>query len=192
MKRSAIIKFLSWALVLLVLAVSVGAIAYFTGGFTGEFKTFYINVDGKDILTSASGYEASVGMPLDVKVKYTFAKDGANGYSVKVIPNAIQGKDFDFTIDGDVYSYQAEHDLTAGFNIEYGDSSFSIAPKGPIDVVMAAVYPASEVTVPADVGYTNMFLLVVESYTGDSTVTLAFSIAEGVRGIEINPDHIYF
>ena len=57
MKQGAVIKIISWVLIVLTLVAGVGAIAYFTGGFTGEFKTFYINVDGKDILTSASDYK---------------------------------------------------------------------------------------------------------------------------------------
>ena len=192
MKQGAVVKAISWVLIVLLLAAGIGAIAYFTGGFTGEFKTFYITVGDKDILTSASNYQVSISEPLAVNVKYTFAEDGANGYSVKVVPNALQGKDFDFTIDGEAYSYQAESDLTAGFDIEYKDSSFVLKPKGTLNEVMAAVYPNSEIGDLTGMGYENMFLLVVESYTGDSTVTLAFSIAEGVPGVELTPDHIYF
>ena len=192
MKQGAVVKAISWLLIVLVLVAGVGAIAYFTGGFTGEFKTFYITVNDKDILTSASGYQVSVGEPLVVNVKYTFAEDGANGYSVKVVPNTLQGKDFDFTIDGEAYSYQAESDLTAGFDIEYSDNSFTIKPKGTLNEVMAAVYPNNEVGDLTGVGYENMFLLVVDSYNGASTVTLAFSVVEGVSGIEIAPGQIYF
>ena len=192
MKQGAFIKAISWAIIVLLLVAGVGAIAYFTGGFTGEFKTFYINVDGNDILSSASGYKASISEPIVVNVKYTFAEDGANGYYVKVVPNVLQGKDFDFTVDGEPYSFQAESDLTAGFNIEYKDDSFTIAPKGTLNEVMAAVYPNSEIGDLSKLGYDNMFLLVVDSYNGEATVTLAFSIIEGVSGVEINPDHIYF
>lgn len=192
MKQGAVIKIISWVLVVLVLAAGIGAIAYFTGGFTGEFKTFYVNVDGKDILTSATGYDVSAANPMTVDVKYTFADDGANGYSVKVVPNALQGKDFDFTVNGEAYSFQAETDLTAGFDIEYGDTSFTITPKGTLNEVMAAVYPNSEVGDMTNLGYENMFLLVVDSYNGESTVTIAFTVVESVSGIELTPDHIYF
>jgi hypothetical protein len=179
-------------LVVLALIAAIGAIAYFTGGFTGEFKTFYLNVGDRDILTSASGFQVSVDEPLTVNVKYTFAEDGVNGYSVKVVPNVLQGKDFDFTVDGIPYSFQAETDLTAGFEIEESDSSFTLKPKGTLNEVMAAVYPNSEIEDLTGKGYENMFLLVVDSYNGESTVTLAFSIVEGVSGIEIQPGKIYF
>lgn len=192
MKQGALMQTVSMILVVLALIAGIGAIAYFTGGFTGEFKTFYINVGDRDILTSASGFQVSVDEPLTVNVKYTFAEDGVNGYSVKVVPNALTGKDFDFTVDGIPYSYQAESDLTAGFEIEEHESSFVLKPKGTLNEVMAAVYPNSEIEDLTGKGYENMFLLVVDSYNGESTVTLAFSIVEGVSGIEIKPGNIYF
>ena len=192
MKQGALTQTISMILIVLALIAAIGAIAYFTGGFTGEFKTFYLNVGDRDVLTSASGFQVSVDEPLTVNVKYTFAEDGVNGYSVKVVPNVLQGKDFDFIVDGIPYSFQAETDLTAGFEIEESDSSFTLKPKGTLNEVMAAVYPNSEIEDLTGKGYENMFLLVVESYTGDSTVTLAFSIAEGVSGVTITPDHIYF
>ena len=192
MKQGALMQTVSMILVVLALIAGIGAIAYFTGGFTGEFKTFYLNVGDRDILTSASGFQVSVDEPLTVNVKYTFAEDGVNGYSVKVVPNALTGKDFDFTVDGIPYSYQAESDLTAGFEIEESESSFTLKPKGTLNEVMAAVYPNSEIEDLTGKGYENMFLLVVDSYNGESTVTLAFSIVEGVSGIEIQPGKIYF
>ena len=192
MKQGALMQTVSMILVVFLLIAGIGAIAYFTGGFTGEFKTFYLTVGDRDILTSATGFQVSVDEPLTVNVKYTFAEDGVNGYSVKVVPNALQGKDFDFTIDGIPYSFQAESDLTAGFEIEENASSFTLKPKGTLNEVMAAVYPNSEIEDLTGKGYENMFLLVVDSYNGASAVTLAFSIVEGVSGIEIAPGQIYF
>ena len=192
MKQGAFIKAVSWVLIVLIFVTAIGAIAYFTGGFTGEFKTFYLTVDDKDILSSATGYKVSKDTPMTVNVKYTFAGEGVSGYSVRVVPNVISGKDFDFTIDGELYSFQAEDDLTAGFDIEYQENSFTIAPKGGLAEVMAAVYPSSDVGDCSSNGYENMFLLVVDSYNGASTVTIAFHIEEGVTGITLTPDHIYF
>ena len=192
MKQGALTQTISMILVVLLLIAGIGAIAYFTGGFTGEFKTFYLTVGDRDILTSATGFQVSVDEPLTVNVKYTFAEDGVNGYSVKVVPNALQGKAFDFTIDGIPYSFQAESDLTAGFEIEENASSFTLKPKGTLNEVMAAVYPNSQIEDLSGKGYENMFLLVVDSYNGASTVTLAFSVVESVSGIEIAPGQIYF
>ena len=192
MANSTLVKVITWGLILLIAVTAVGAIAYFTDGFTTDFKTFYVTVDGKDIMTSASGYTISDSNPLKVDVKYTIADEGQNGYSVKVVPNALFGKDFDFTLDGEVYSFQAESDLTEGFEIVYGEQSFTIKPKGNLTQVMAAVYPESDVGNLAGFGYENMFLLIVNSQSGESSVSIAFSLTMTAEGITIVPDQIIF
>lgn len=184
-------KIVAYVLVVLALVSAVGFIAYFTGGFTSGFKTFYVEVDGKQILTNASGYSIPVGESMTVDVKYTMSEE-ASGYTVKVVPNQLAGKDFDFTLDGEVYSYQAEKDLTAGFDIEYGDTSFTVKPKGTITDILKAVYPGSTVEDCRDFAYDNMFTLVITSYDGESSVKVNFTVSEDVGGITITPDHIYF
>ena len=190
MKAAKIISYI--ALVLVFVAVC-GFLVYYTGGFTSDFKTFYINVDGKDILTSADGYKLSADTPLQVNVKYTFGalnKD-ITGYSVKVIPNAA-GKDFNFTVDGQMHSFQAETDLTAGFEIERGENSFTIAPKGGINKILAATYPDSEIEDSRNKAYENMYALVVTSYNGAASVEIHFSIDEPLFDIALDKEEIVF
>lgn len=57
--RKTVGKVIAYILVLLVVAGVIAVIVRFTGGFTSDFKTFYVSVDGKDILTSAGGYEVT-------------------------------------------------------------------------------------------------------------------------------------
>lgn len=192
MNKSAFVKVITWILILGAVVAAGVAIAHYTGGFTGDFTTFYLTVDDRDILSSAKGYKISPDKPLTVNVNYTFAGDSVSGYSLKVIPNAIAGEDFDFTIDGEIYSFQAETDLTAGFNIEQNEDNFVIKPKGSLNEIMAAVYPNSELSDVSEYSYNDMFMLVVNSYNDQATVTLAFSIEENITGIEVTPDHIYF
>lgn len=184
-------KIIAYILVVLALVSAIGFIAYFTGGFTSGFKTFYVEIDGEQIMTSANGYKIPIGESMTVDIKYTMS-DEASGYSVKVVPNQLAGKDFDFKLDEDVYSYQAEKDLTAGFDIEYGDTSFTVKPKGTITDILKAVYPGSTVEDCRDFAYDNMFTLVITSYDGESIVKVNFTVFEDVGGITITPDHIYF
>lgn len=139
-------KIIAYILLVLAFVAVCGVIAYFTGGFTSDFKTFYVCVDGKNVLSAADGYELTTEKSMTVEVKYTFGAFNKEntGYSVKVVPNTIAGKDFDFTLDGQVYSYQAEPDLTAGFDIEKDETSFKITPKGGINKILQAVYPESD------------------------------------------------
>lgn len=187
-------KVIAYILVLLVVAGVIAVIVKFTGGFTSDFKTFYVSVDGKDVLTSAGGYEITNEKPLTVDVKYTFGSAGGDvsGYSVKVVPHAVEGKDFDFTLDDQVYSFQAETDLTAGFDIAREETSFTITPKGGVTEVLRAVYPNNEIGDCSDKGYEDMYALIVTSYNGKASVTLYFSVLQEVAGVTLDQEVIEF
>ena len=187
-------KVIAYILVLLVVAGVIAVIVRFTGGFTSDFKTFYVSVDGKDVLTSAGGYEVTNEKPLTVDVKYTFGSAGGDvsGYSVKVVPHAVEGKDFDFTLDDQVYSFQAETDLTAGFDIAREEASFTITPKGGVTEVLRAVYPNNKIGDCSDKGYEDMYALIVTSYNGEASVTLYFSVLQEVAGVTLDQEVIEF
>lgn len=187
-------KVIAYILVLLVVAGVIAVIVRFTGGFTSDFKTFYVTVDGKDVLISAGGYEVTNEKPLTVDVKYTFGSAGGDvsGYSVKVVPHAVEGKDFDFTLDDQVYSFQAETDLTAGFDIARAETSFTITPKGGVTEVLRAVYPNNEIGDCSDKGYEDMYALIVTSYNGEASVTLYFSVLQEVAGVTLDQEVIVF
>ena len=130
-------------------------------------------------------------------VKYTFGSAGGDvsGYSVKIVPHVVEGKDFDFTLDDQVYSFQAETDLTAGFNIAREETSFTITPKsenGNVANVLQAVYPNNTIGGCEDKGYEDMYSLIVTSYNGEASVTLHFSILQDAAGVTLDKEVIVF
>lgn len=191
---ATVVKVISYTLVVLAIAGIIGVVAYFTGGFTSGFKTFYLTIDGKDVLTSASGYSVDSENPLVVDVKYVFdfASEEKTGYSVKVVPNTGGVEDFEFTVDGQKQSFKAQKDLTAGFHIEYGEDSFTLTPIGNLDEIIQAVYPTSEIGGCDIPGYENMFALIVTSYDGSASVTVYFCCPDKVTGVELDKESITF
>lgn len=191
---ATVVKVVSYTLVVLVIAGIIGVVAYFTGGFTSGFKTFYLTIDGKDVLTSASGYSVDSENPLVVDVKYVFdfVSGEKTGYSVKVVPNASEGEDFEFTVDGQKQSFKAQKDLTAGFHIEYGENSFTLTPCGNLAEIIQALYPTSEIGGCDIPGYENMFALIVTSYDGSASVTVYFCCPDKVTGVELDKESITF
>lgn len=189
-RRNNIIAYV--LLVLVVIAV-IGFVARFTNGFTSDFKTFYVSVNGKDILTSANGYVVTSQDALSVDVKYTFAfgQSEAKGYTVKIVPNKTD-KDFSFSVDGDIHYFGSEKDLTNGFIIDKKDKSFTVTAKGntPLEILQA-VYPESELICENN-GYKDMFSLIVTSYNGASSVKLTFTLEVRVTGITFNREVIIF
>ena len=187
-------KIILYALIILVLIGIMGFIIYFTGGFTTDFTGFYATVDGEDVMSTGSNFRMKTDDPLQVEVKYVFASpnDEAKDYSVKIVPNAIDGKDFDFRLNGDLYSFQSEKDLTAGFTIKRDGSTFTVSPKGNLTEILAAVYPNDTIGDCTDKAYENMFTLVVTSYNGEAEVRIHFTVTESIRGVILDKEVIEF
>ena len=189
------IRILSYALLGLLVVGVIGFVAYFTNGFKSDFKTFYINVDGKDVMESDGGYKVSKSKPLEVKVKYIFSVGSSQKkeYSVKVAPNAIDGSDFTFSDGKEEKSFQSVEDVTSGFDIKKTESGFTISPKGnSVEEVFKAVYPNGKFDNVNEKGYENMFTLVVTSYDGKASVKLNFSLSSKVSGVTLNKEGILF
>lgn len=190
--KRRVVKVLATLLILLVVIGLTGIIVKFTSGLTTNFKTFYINVDGKDIMSKAEGYTLGLEDSLKVNVKYTFSSSENLGYTIKVVPNKVEGKDFDFSIDGEVYSFQAEKDLTNGFDIEKNETYFTIKPKGNITKILGAVYPNNRVEIDPSNVYSNMYSLIVTSFDGKQSTTLNFAILEFIYGVTLDKEVIVF
>lgn len=196
-KMNSFLKVISYLLIVLVLVAVIGAIAFFTNGFSDDFKTFYAVIDDTYVMTTASGYKLSVDEPLSVDVKYTFNSLSAEkkGYSLAVVPNVDYDSDFDFFVNDLVRSFRAESDLIAGFDIEYEESSFKIAPKGSIEDIMSAVYPDDTITInKGSIDFTkDLFKIVITSYDGEASVYVTFGIYDhNVTGVSLDITEIVF
>ena len=187
---------LAYVGIVLVAIILVGVVARFTNGFTDDFKTFYIRVDGKEIMSSAGGYEITQAKPMQVEVKYTFsfATDENKGYNVKIVPNAAdKNQDFSFTVSGESRQFQAETDLTDGFKIEKSESSFRVTPKGEnLTGVLQTIYPGLDTARIEEKAYNDMFALVVSSYNEKASVTIYFTLSSKVTGVRLDKEAIVF
>ena len=187
---------LAYVGIVLVAIIIVGVVARFTNGFTDDFKTFYIRVDGKEIMSNSGGYEITQSKPMQVEVKYTFsfATDENKGYNVKIVPNAAdKNQDFSFTVNGENRQFQAETDLTDGFEIEKSESSFKVTPKGEnLTGVLQAIYPGLDTAHIEEKAYKDMFALVVSSYNEKSSVAIYFTLSSKVTGIRLDKEAIVF
>ena len=187
-------KIITYIAIVLAVITVIGVVAHFTNGFTSDFKTFYVTVDGKDVMTSAGGYRVTISKPLEVEVKYTFnfATDETKDYSVKIVPNKIENSDLTYTVDGEIKSFQSETDLSDGFEIDKGEKSFTVKPKGKSLTEVLTAFYGKEVTDCENKGYTDMFTVIVTSYNGGASVKLNFSLASRVTGITLDREAILF
>lgn len=184
-------KIIAYVAIVLVLVGGIGFIAKFTNGFQSELTTFYLTVNDDEVLTNSGGYAMSPEEPLVVNVKYIMGKK--QGYTVKVVPNVVEGMDFNFSLDGEVCSYQAEKDLTSGFDIQYGDGGFTIAPKGEnAQDILRAVHPDADILFANAEDYPDMFNLVITTEDGKTSLTVGFVVTGPVSGIKLDIWEIIF
>ena len=184
-------KIITGVIIVLVAALAVGLIFKFTNGFNEDFKTFYLEQDGKQILTSETETAFRRGEEYRYETKYTFdsGKSEPKGYNVKVIPN---GKiELSFTAGGKQYSYADAKELTSAFSIKKEANAFTltIPENQSLKGVLEKVYGKTvEITEPNG----NLYTLVVSSYNGKVTYNINFAVVTPVKGIELNTGSIIF
>ena len=189
-------KVIGVILVLALLAGLVAVIYRFTNGFNEDFKTFYVEHNGEQILTTDSELVLEPGKTNRFDVKYTFdtGQTEARDYSVEIVPNAEQ--DFEYTVDGETYLYSKAGDLSAAFSLKKQKSYFEITLREDMTVqsVLETVHPGQQVEVPENAADENPFpfALIVSSYNGNVSYRIAFSVGMDVTGITLDPPSIVF
>lgn len=189
-------KIIGIILVLLLLAGLVAIIYRFTNGFNEDFKTFYVEYGGEQILTTESEMHLTSGNTYRFGVKYTFDTENTEpkGYNVKVVPNAQ--RDFDFTVDGERYLYSKQGDMTAAFGLKKSDTYFelSLPEDFSLEYALQSCYPGKEVVVPEEAADANAYpyMLVVSSYNDSVVYHIALSVGAEVTGVTLDPSQIIF
>ena len=181
-----------YVLIVLAIIAVVGLIFQLTNGFTDKVKTFYVTVD-KAIVTDASGgHIITETRPLNGVVRNLSTDSNNKGYSLKVVPNKLDGKDFAFAVDGKTHTFQAEENFNAGFDITTDGDRFSIKPKGNgVTDILEQIY-GDTVTYCDDKSYKDMFTLLITSKDGKSVVKLNFSVSGRVTGVSFDKEVIWF
>ena len=189
-------KVIGVILVLLLLAGIVAVIYRFTNGFNEDFKTFYVEYDGKQILTSDSELILESGETNRFDVKYTFdtGQSEVKDYSVEIVPNVE--KDFEYTVNGEPYLFSRAGDLSAAFSLNKQEGYFELTLQEDMTLqsVLEAVHSGQQVEVPENASDGNPFpyALIVSSYNGNVSYHIAFNLGAEVTGITIDPPSIVF
>lgn len=189
-------KIITYLILTLVLVAAVGLIYKFTNGFNEDFKTFYVEYGGKQILTADSKQEFKQGAEHRFTVHYTFdnEKSEPKDYSVKIVPHAE--RDFDYTVDGEKFLYSKTGELTSAFGLKKEQTEFSIVIPSEygLQKVLEAINVGKTVVVPEDAEKNNPYpyRLVVSSYNGKVTYNIDFKLIPTVTDITLNPDEIIF
>ena len=189
-------KIIGIILVLLLVAGLVAVIYKFTNGFNEDFKTFYVEHDGKHILMQDSKTALDAGSTYRFDVKYTFdtQQSETKDYTVEIVPNAEQ--DFEYLVDGESHLFSRAGDLSAAFGLNKQATYFEITTTDGMTLqsVLERCHTGQTVEVPADAekGNAYPYALIVTSYNGSVSYRIAFSVGMEVTGITLDPPSIVF
>ena len=180
-KGSKIKDMIIYIIVVLVVIAIGGFFAFFTNGFTGDFKMFYVSMGDVNILSNTGGYVLDWNSPLTIDVKYTFGalSKEVSGYDIQIVPN--QDNDFAFLVDDEPYSFSAIGDCTKAFEIAREETSFTIYYTSMQDV-LDKMYEDSKVTInKKEIDFEkDQFTVIVTSYNGESSICIGFRLADSV------------
>lgn len=189
-KSSKFTSVVVYILVVLAVIAAVGLLYSLTNGFTSDVKTFYVVVDKEIVTDEHGGYVVTPNKPLEVKVQNLSAN--GKGYTVKVVPNEVEGKDFSFMSSSASRTFQTESNLTEGFTITADGNTFTLTPKGnSLTEVLKSICGESVIDC-GEFAYKDMFTVVVSSNDESNVVKLNFSVAGGVQGVTLDKEAILF
>lgn len=182
--------------VLLVLAVlgGIGAVAYFTSGFTTDFQTFYLRYNEESIMESQSGMEFLDTIPYEFEVKYTFSSVSkkASGYYVQVVP-CITDNDFSFLVDGEPHQYSELTDLTKCFDITSKKDSFVVSGNYQMQSVLERYFEGSTIEIVDEImELHDYYTIIVSSYNKKASVQVSFHGIDAGGDFRIEPNPIVF
>ena len=189
-------KVIGIILVLALLAGLVTVIYKFTNGFNEDFKTFYVEHEGKQFLSAQNDLVLEDAGVHRFDVKYTFDTEQSEtkDYAVEIVSNAEQ--DFEYLVDGEPHLFSRAGDLSAAFGLNKQETYFEITTTDGMTLqsVLERCHTGQTVEVPADAekGNAYPFQLIVTSYNGSVSYRIAFSVGMTVTGITLDPPSIVF
>ena len=189
-------KIIGIILVLLLVAGLVAVIYKFTNGFNEDFKTFYVEHEGKQFLSAQNDLVLEDAGVHRFDVKYTFDTEQSEtkDYAVEIVPNAEQ--DFEYLVDGEPHLFSRAGDLSAAFDLNKEETYFEITTTDGMTLqsILERCHAGQTVEVPADAekGNAYPFQLIVTSYNGSVSYRIAFSVGMTVTGITLDPPSIVF
>lgn len=185
-------KVFAYVFLLLVIAAIIGFIVHFTNGFTSDFATFYVQVDDT-MYTDIGVVELQNYEPVRFETKYTFKQGNEKhrGYNMKIVPNITDETNFDFTVDGKVFSFAGESDFSKVFDIKRDEVGFEIINKKlSMEKILQSMYAYKNVAFDCTFDMENKiyFNLVVSSYNEKQEIVIGLRLPP--PAIEFDKDGI--
>lgn len=190
-KFSIIPKFL----ILLLLAVAIAGFAVFIKNYVGKVpdSAFHVNIDGKDIYSTSTGYVLSPQKVLNVAVKSPSTSDNNGEYNVSI--KADPSLKFTFVKDGKLCLFLSTEDVSKFFDVKNTNNGFVLSAKGfTVTDMLKVLYGSDSISVEEqtiDYNQTMFWLTISPKDNAESAVRIGFSLF-GLISISLDTEVIIF
>lgn len=185
-KGGMLISVISASLVLLLLVGIVGFLYKYTNGFNENFKSVYVECDGKMLSSSGTGETFKPkAYRFNVKSAVGIGSTTPIEYSVKIIPS--KNIDFDFSVNGESHKWHDIADISEAFDIEIEENYFTIDFSSYTDMqrVFLTLYKNSDITLPEGLDVGRYCFALNVSTTDGIICNVNFRCFEPITDIEI-------
>lgn len=179
--------------VIVLVGVSLAAafVAKYTDNFKTAFATFYVELNGKTILSEETGLEFELNKEYRVDVGYAFGfLNDKYDYDVKILPNATDDTNFTFESQSTKYSFKNVPDLTKQFVINREADHFTVRPTKLLQELLASTYGESLSGIPTSDFKHDYLKMVVSSEDGASAIIMTFNVVLYPTGVNMGNDNI--
>ena len=181
--KNSTIKIITYIIIILVAVLAIGFAVFITNGFTEKPKSFYVDINGNKVASSANGYLLEKDKPLKCKVK--FLSSDKKNYTVQILSAK---SDFAYNVDGKNCGFTGEEDFTDSFVITKTGDDFTIETVGNLISVLQSKNPDAKVdydrkAVPNE----DLFTLVITAESDKATIKIGFKVPSPETEIVISP-----
>lgn len=186
-RKSRLSRFIITVIVLLVLALAIGAICKFTqidDKIVDLFDTtFRVEYNG----VNYTGTDNKIVLPKDKQAR--FVVKSVDGYKVAITPNVTADTDFVYTVDGVEHKYSETNFKTVFLsqdNMQSGYFTLNALDDYSLESVLSKVYEGQTVVLYNRLA--NPYLLTITA----NGKTIQFIIGSAVTGVTLDCEHIIF
>ena len=181
--KNSTIKIITYIIIILVAVLAIGFAVFITNRFTEKPKSFYVDINGDKVASSASGYLLEKDRPLKCKVK--FLSSDKKGYTAQILSAK---SDFTYFVDGKKCGFTGEEDFTDCFVITKTGDDFTVETVGNLIAVLQSKNPDTKVNydrkaVPDE----DLFTLVITAESDKATIRIGFKVPNPEAEIVISP-----
>lgn len=167
----------------------------------------YLRYGDTVITENTGGITVIYGEPITLRIDNTedWGAYSVTDCTVKIVPNADESHDFDFTVGDDSRpaAFTKEKDLTGAFVENYNGKGITVSENGEFTIlcsyksvseILQAVYGEKEIHAEADGNLLEYpyIAIKVTSPDGKQTLTVPLLLYGVVTGIELNPSEVIF